>query len=193
MQNVQRAARRSVGERLGGAAATLHGVPGGLDIEERQAAVFAHLEAGDRIVAAIRREQETSIRGQDDAGGTLEGIRRALLAADRLERSGTGTASEDTFGLGNRTVRRPREMNDRVLNLVGLHVEMPTMLHRPTHVFRFAHLLRHVHLLFRLLVMRMKPSRGVKTIAIIASLLSRQRWVPIDINPIRSARRYVTG
>ena len=124
VQYEQRAARGEIGQRFGRAAPSLHRVSGRLAVQEREPAVVAHAEAGNRIVAAIGCKQKATIRREDDAARALEGVRRALLAADRLERPGAGAASSNTFHLGKRAVRISMIMQDRVFDLVRLHVEM---------------------------------------------------------------------
>src|SRR5262249_27963522 len=107
---------------------------------------FGNGEAGDRVVAAVGREEEAPIRRQNDAAGALEGIWRAVLAADRLENAGAGAAGGDALDLGNRPVRASLVMHDDVLDLIRLHVEMPAVHLRLHHLLRHARLLRHAHL-----------------------------------------------
>src|SRR5262249_61009921 len=99
VQHEKRAARGSIGQRLGGAASSFHRIPRRAAIHQREPAVILQAEARNRIVAAIGREQKPPIRGENDAARALEGIGRALLAADRLERSGTGAARGASFRL----------------------------------------------------------------------------------------------
>src|SRR5262249_53578958 len=117
-----------------------------LAVHKCEAAVSGHGEARHGVVAAIRSKQKPSIRREDDAPCSLEGVRRALLTADRLEGPGTGATGPDTFHLGNRTVGSAKIMNDAVPGLVRLHVKMPTAVHphlgwghAHTHLFVRAH------------------------------------------------------
>src|SRR5215472_1630598 len=139
----QRAARGAVGERLRGAAPSLHRVSGSFDVDECQSAFFGNGEAGDRVVAAVGREEEATVRRQDDAAGTLEGIRRAVLAADRLEDAGAGATRTDALDLGDHPVRASLIMHDDVLELIRLHVEMPAAHPWLHHLLRHAHVFRH--------------------------------------------------
>src|SRR5262249_56248448 len=112
------------GEGIGGALASLHGVAGRLHVEKSQPAVLANREAGDRVVAAVGSEQEAAIGREDDAAGTLEGVRGALLTTDRLEHAGTGAARRDPLELGDGAVGRSQVMDHRIAYLVGLYVQM---------------------------------------------------------------------
>src|SRR5262249_27228935 len=100
VQHEKRAARRGVGQRLCGAAPSLHWIPRRAAIHEREPAVFLHAEARNRIIAAVGREQKAPIRREDDAARALEGVGRAFLTADWLERSGTRAARVATLRLG---------------------------------------------------------------------------------------------
>src|SRR5262245_27776398 len=92
MQHIEGGVRGGVRQRLGGATRSLHGVAGRLYVEKSQPTVLANGEAGDRVVAAVGSEQEAAIGREDDAAGTLEGVRGALLTTDRLEQAGTAAA-----------------------------------------------------------------------------------------------------
>src|SRR5262249_46515977 len=96
-----------------------------LDVQLLEPAVFVETEAGNRIVAAIRRKQKPSIRREENTSRALEGVRCAFLAADRLERSGTGAGRQDTLHLGQLAIRRQLIVDDGVLGLVRLYEEMP--------------------------------------------------------------------
>jgi len=61
-KHVKHAFRGGIGQGLGGAAPPLDGVSRGTDIQQRQPSIFAHGEAGDGVVAAVRRKQKLSIR-----------------------------------------------------------------------------------------------------------------------------------
>src|SRR5260221_2069204 len=112
-----------MGRRLGGAAFPLGGVSGRLDVQLRELAALADTEAGDRIVAAIGREQKPPIRREDDTTCTFKGVRRAVLTTDRLERPRSRTTSGATFHFRKRAARSAMIMYDAVLDLVRLHVE----------------------------------------------------------------------
>src|SRR5262249_5587800 len=135
VQHVKRALRGTVGQRFGCAALSLHGVPRGLDVQQRESAVFAYTKAGDRIVAAISHKQKLAIWRQDDATRPLERVRPVGLV-DRPENPGTGAARGNTFRLGNRAFRRPKIVDDRVPGLICLHVEMSATVTRYAHLFR---------------------------------------------------------
>src|SRR5262249_26540216 len=115
--------------RLRGSAPSHHHVPRALDVQERQLAIVANAEARYGVVTAVRSEQEPSVGREDDAGGSLECVRRTFLAADRLEGPGTGATCRDTFRLRNRTVGGASVVNDAVSRLVRLHVEMSAAVH----------------------------------------------------------------
>src|SRR4029453_2243861 len=106
------------------------------------------------IVAAIGRKQKPPIRREDHAARALEGVRRAVLPAYRLESPGTGAASRATVDFGNYSARRPMIMDDRVLDFVRLHIEMSDMSVRHPHLFRHSHVLRHALLLEHFLLFR---------------------------------------
>src|SRR5262249_53743455 len=127
VQHEECAARGGIGQRLGGAAPSLHRVPRRLALHQREPAVFLYAKAGNRIVAAIGREQKPPIRCEDDAACALKGVRRAFLAADWLESPGTRAAREATLYLGKRAVRRAMIVYDRVLDFIRLSVEMSHM------------------------------------------------------------------
>src|SRR5262245_57577283 len=124
VEDVERARLRRERERLGGAAPALDRVPRRADVEQREPAVLADREARDRVVAAVRREEEAAIRREDDARRALEGVRRALLAAGRLELPGTRAPCRDTVDLFDRAVLGPAVVDDGVVDLVRLHVEV---------------------------------------------------------------------
>src|SRR5690348_12652636 len=92
VQHIKHALRGGIGQGFRGAALFPDGVSCRLDVEPRESAIFANTEARDRVVAAIGRKQEFPIRRENDATGALKGVRRAFLAADRLESPGTGAA-----------------------------------------------------------------------------------------------------
>jgi hypothetical protein len=146
VQHEKRAARGTIGQRFGGAAPSGHGVPRRLDVQQRELAVLAYTEAGDRIVSAIGGKQEPSIRREDDAARALVVVRPGDLV-DRPEIPGTGAARRDAFHLGDRTVRGPKIVDDGVLGLVRLHVEMPAMPRVTVRVlYRNGLFIRHAYL-----------------------------------------------
>jgi hypothetical protein len=61
----------------------------------------------------------------------------------RFESSRTCTAGGDAFHLCERAVGGAMVVNDRVLDPVGLHVEMPVTMTRDAHFFRHTHLFLH--------------------------------------------------
>src|SRR5262249_49715295 len=83
------------------------------------------------VSAAARRRH----RAEYDAAGTLEGVRRAFLSADRLESPGTGAAGGGTFHLCNRAIRTSTIVDDAVSDLIGLHIEMSATMTRHAHRF----------------------------------------------------------
>ena len=93
------------------------------------AGVLSAFKAGHRIVAAVGGEQEPSIRRENDAARALEGVRCALLAADRLADAGTATTGGDAFHFSDRSVRGPDVVDDRVADLVCLDVEVSALRH----------------------------------------------------------------
>jgi hypothetical protein len=102
------------------------------------------------LVSAVASRRH---RAEYDAAGTLEGVRRASLSADRLERPGTGAAGRGTFHLCNRAIRTSTILDDAVSDLIGLHIEMATVIGhahflRHTHVPRHTHFLRHAYFSF---------------------------------------------
>src|SRR5262249_52634331 len=115
--------RGGIGQGFGGAALFFEGIPGRLDVEPREQAAFANTEAGDRIVAAISREQKPPIERENDAACAFEGVRRAVLATDWLERPGPAAAGADTFHLGERAISITTIVDNGILDLIGLHVE----------------------------------------------------------------------
>src|SRR5262249_38410228 len=106
MKHKKRSARGSICQRFGGAAFSLHCVPGWLAVNQGEMTVRSDTETRDRVVSAIGRKQTPSIGRDYDTGRALKGIRRALLAADRLESSGTRAAREATLHLGKLAVHR---------------------------------------------------------------------------------------
>src|SRR5262249_62409781 len=92
VRHVKDALRGGIGERFGGAALSLDGVSRPLDVQPCEPAVFVDSEAGHRIVAPVCREETTAIPREEDTPRALEGVRRAVLAADRLSRAGPGAA-----------------------------------------------------------------------------------------------------
>src|SRR5262249_61291570 len=112
MRHVKDALRGGIGERFGGAALSLDGVARLLDVQRFEPAVFVETEAGNRIVAAIGRKQKPTIRREDDTPRAFEGVRCAVLAADRLERSGTWAAAQESLHLGQLAIRRQMIVDD---------------------------------------------------------------------------------
>src|SRR5262249_20950314 len=96
-----------------------------------------------RIVAAIGREQKPPILREDHAAGALEGVRRAVLPTYRLESPGTSAISSAALHLGKHSAPPPMIMDDRVLDLVQLHIEVSYTTVRHPHLSRHSHLLRH--------------------------------------------------
>src|SRR5262249_32502964 len=123
-----------IGQGFSGAALFLDGVSRCLDVQRCEPAVFVETEAGNRIVAAIGGKQKPSIRREDHTPRALEGVRGALLAANRLERSGPGAPCRTLSPPAAPPPRRPVIVNGGVPDLVRLHVRVPA-----TRV-RFAHL-----------------------------------------------------
>src|SRR5215813_11935135 len=109
--------------------------------------VCSDTETRDRVVSAIGRKQTPSIGRDNDAGRALKGIRRALLAADRLESSGTRAAREATLHLGKLAVHRTLIVHNRVPSLIRLHIEMSYTLIRHPRFLRHTHFFRHIALL----------------------------------------------
>src|SRR5262245_6274838 len=132
VQHVKQALRGGIGQAFGGAALSLDGVSRRFDVEPREPPVLANTEARDRIVAAVGREQKLPVRREDDATGAFKGVRRALLATDRLESPGTGAAGEDTFNLGERAFCIATIVDNGILDLVRLHVERSATMIRLT-------------------------------------------------------------
>src|SRR5215831_11485483 len=95
VQHEKRAARGGIGQRFRGSTLPLDRVSRRLAVQQCEPAVFPYAEARNRIVAAIAREQKPPIRREDHAGCTLEGVRRAVLPAYRLESPGAGATSDE--------------------------------------------------------------------------------------------------
>src|SRR5215470_6961621 len=122
--------RGEIGQRFGGSALSFDGVPRRLHVQQREPVVFVYTKARNRIVAAIGGKKKPAIRAENDAAGTLKGVRRAFLSADRLECSRTDAAGSGTFHLWKRAIRPSTIVDDAVADLIGLHVEMSATLTR---------------------------------------------------------------
>src|SRR5260370_17978020 len=179
----KRTTRWGIGNRF---SATALCVPRPLHVQQREPAFLMYSEAGDGIVAAVGSKQKATIRRETDTARILVVVRPADVV-DGADEPRTGAPCRETFHLGKRAVRAPLVVDNRVLDFVGLHVEISWASFRHGTVFHHHCLFRHLALLW------LGLTKGLGLTLHEASPLSLQCRVSIDVDPIRRLRRHVAG